>query len=79
MHGATDYGGYHLEGVKLLTVRSEEVVRNIPLRPWAARIQAGQAWRPRWPEGRPKGGTEGIDEARHTLRTVHSGGQGNKM
>ena len=31
-----------MEGVKLFTVRSEEVVRNIPLRPWAARIQAGR-------------------------------------
>ena len=39
----------------------------------------GRAWRPRWPEGRPKGGTEGSDEARHTLRTVCSGGQGRKM
>ena len=39
----------------------------------------GRAWRPRWPEGRPKGGTEGRDEARHTLRTVCSGGQGRKM
>ena len=39
----------------------------------------GQAWRPRWPEGRPKGGTEGSDEARHMLRTVRSGGQGRKM
>ena len=37
------------------------------------------AWRPRWPEARPKGGTEGIDEARHTLRTMRSGGQGRKM
>ena len=37
------------------------------------------AWRPRWPEARPKGGTEGIDEERHTLRTVRSGGQGRKM
>ena len=37
------------------------------------------AWRARWPEARPKGGTEGIDEARHTLRTVCSGGQGRKM
>ena len=45
MHGATDYGGYHLEGVKLLTVRSEEVVRDIPWRPWAARIQAGRGCR----------------------------------
>ena len=38
----------------------------------------GRAWRPRWLEGRPKGGTEGTDEARHTLRTVCSGGQGPK-
>ena len=30
----------------------------------------GQAWRPRWPEGRPTGKTEGSDETRHTLRTV---------
>ena len=37
------------------------------------------AWRPRWPEARPKGGTEGIDEARHTSRTVRSGGQGRKI
>jgi len=35
----------------------------------------GRAWRPRWPEGRPKGGMEGSDEARHMLRTVCSGGQ----
>ena len=39
----------------------------------------GRAWRPRWLDGRPKGGTEGIHEARHTLRTVCSGGQGRKM
>ena len=31
-----------MEGVKLLTVRSEKVVRDIPWRPWAARIQAGR-------------------------------------
>ena len=36
------------------------------------------AWRPRWPEARLKGGTEGIGEARHTLLTVCSGGQGRK-
>ena len=38
----------------------------------------GWAWRPRWPEGRPKGGMEGSDEARHMLRTVCSGGQERK-
>ena len=38
----------------------------------------GQAWRPRWPEGRPKGGMEGSDEARHMVRTVCSGGQERK-
>ena len=38
----------------------------------------GRAWRPRWPEGRPKGGMEGSDEARHMLRTVCSGGQERK-
>ena len=87
MHGATDYGGYHLGGVKMLAVRSGKVVRDIPWRPWAARIQAGrgcpgipgQAWRPRWLEGRPKGGTEGSDGARHTLSTVCSGGQGRNV
>ena len=38
----------------------------------------GRARRPRWPEGRPKGGIEGSDEARHMLRTVCSGGQERK-
>ena len=42
MHGATDYGGYHLGGLKMLAVRSGKVVRDIPWRPWAARIQAGR-------------------------------------
>ena len=42
MHGATDYGGYHMGGLKVLTVRSEKVVRDIPWRPWLARIQAGR-------------------------------------
>ena len=40
MHGATDYGGYHLGGLRVLTVRSDKVVRDIPWRPWPARIQA---------------------------------------
>ena len=42
MHGATDYGGYHLGGLTMLTVRFEKVVRDIPWRPRAARIQAGR-------------------------------------
>ena len=42
MHGATDYGRYHLGGLKMLAVRSGKVVRDIPWRPWAARIQAGR-------------------------------------
>ena len=42
MHGATDYGGYDLGGLKMLAVRSGKVVRDIPWRPWAARIQAGR-------------------------------------
>ena len=42
MHGATDYGGYHLGSLKMLAVRSGKVVRDIPWRPWAARIQAGR-------------------------------------
>ena len=42
MHGATDYGGYHLGGLKVLAVRSGKVVRDVPWRPWAARIQAGR-------------------------------------
>ena len=42
MHGATDYGGYHLGGLKMLAVRSGKVVRDIPWRPWAARIKAGR-------------------------------------
>ena len=42
MHGATDYGGYHLGGLRMLTVRSEKVVRDIPWRHWAARIPAGR-------------------------------------
>ena len=29
-------------GLKVLTVRSEKVVRDIPWRPWPARIQAGR-------------------------------------
>ena len=87
MHGATDYGGYNLEGLKMLAVRSGKVVRDNPWLPWAAGIQAGRGCpgflarlgdssgqRPA-----PKGGTEGIDEARHTLRTVRYGGQGRKM
>ena len=31
-----------MEGLKMLTVRSENVVRDVPWRPWAARIQAGR-------------------------------------
>ena len=70
----------------MLMVRFGRVVRDIPWRPLAARIQAGRglpaipgrAWRPRWPEGRRKGGMEGSDEARHMLRTVCSGGQERK-
>ena len=42
MHGATDYGGYHLGGLKMLTVRFGKVVRDIPWRLLAARIQAGR-------------------------------------
>ena len=42
MHGATDYGGYHLAGLIMLRVRSGNVVRDIPWPPWAARIQAGR-------------------------------------
>ena len=30
----------------------------------------GRAWRPRWPEGRRKGGMEGSDEARHMVQYV---------
>ena len=30
-------------GLKMLAVRSGKVVRDIPWRPWAARIQAGRA------------------------------------
>ena len=31
-----------MEGLKMLAVRSGKVVRDIPWRPWAARIQAGR-------------------------------------
>ena len=35
----------------------------------------GWAWRPKWPEGRRKGGMEESDVARHMLRTLCPGGQ----
>ena len=41
-HGATDYGGSQLESLKMLAVRSGKVVRDVPWRPCAARIQAGR-------------------------------------
>ena len=49
MHGATDYGGYHLGGLKMLAVRSGKVVRAIPWRPWAAKSRRGGIARNSWP------------------------------